>query len=432
MILRELFSCSSIEEMKATISSRPCLYGVYSRPVGGFAPIDDLCVSCYRCVIENPKLVQILPNPEFQELGNSPITPRQVSAIWYESTTGRVPVRGAGYNGPFSGSGFDSMWTDMSEIVRPTRDGIHGREFISTSVDLGRKLSSLSFDEHENLRNKRGWSIRLPIPIILDSLPIDQPQLHAAVAAAAKELQTFYFVEGLNSSLKPHEASCVPVLTVQEFEGTRSDLSIYPAVEVECRTVDECKAALRRNDTRLFIRVEAKANVENLICDFVDAGANVIHLSADWTGMEKGHNPRFIKDVLRAVHTKLAETRKRDEVTLIASGGIVAAEHVPKAIICGADIVALNIPVVIALQGSVTGGNGRYVPIELPQFERSWATQRILNLIGSWHVQLLEILSAMGLREVRRLRGEVGRAMFAEDFEKEFCETICGSNCERS
>ena len=26
------------------------------------------------------------------------------------------------------------MWTDMSEIVRPTRDGIHGREYISTSV----------------------------------------------------------------------------------------------------------------------------------------------------------------------------------------------------------------------------------------------------------------------------------------------------------
>ena len=31
------------------------------------------------------------------------------------------------------------MFTDMSEIVRPSRDGIHGRELIGTSVDLGSK-----------------------------------------------------------------------------------------------------------------------------------------------------------------------------------------------------------------------------------------------------------------------------------------------------
>jgi hypothetical protein len=43
----------------------------------------------------------------------------------------------------------------------------------------------------------------------------------------------------------------------------------------------------------------------------------------------------------------------------------------------------------------------------------------VVNLIGAWNNQLLEILGAMGLREVRRLRGEVGRAMFFEDLEKE-------------
>ena len=41
------------------------------------------------------------------------------------------------------------MWTDMSEIVRPTRDGIHGREFISTLVDIGSKPSFLTFDAFE-------------------------------------------------------------------------------------------------------------------------------------------------------------------------------------------------------------------------------------------------------------------------------------------
>ena len=39
--------------------------------------------------------------------------------------------------------------------------------------------------------------------------------------------------------------------------------------------------------------------------------------------------------------------------------------------------------------------------------------------MGAWHNQLIEILGAMGMREVRRLRGEVGRAMFVEDLERE-------------
>jgi len=45
------------------------------------------------------------------------------------------------------------------------------------------------------------------------------------------------------------------------------------------------------------------------------------------------------------------------------------------------------------------------------------AAQRIVNLIGSWRDQLLEVLSGMGLREVRRQRGEMGRAMFYNDLE---------------
>ena len=435
MILHELMSCTSVEEMKATIKSRPCMYGVFSRPAGGFAPKSNLCVSCYRCVLENPEIVRILPNPQFQQLGATFMTPQQVSTIWYESTTGRVPVRGAGYNGPFSGYGFDGMWTDMSEIVRPTRDGIHGREFISTTVDLGRKLSKLTFDENGNLRTRRHWSLRIPIPIMLDSLPVDHPNLHTGLAQAANELETFYLLErstadGIEGAYQSSTARIIPIVTIDELRKGIKDLSVYSAIEVECRTVDDCRNALQMNKTAVFVRVNSRPGVEDLICEFVAAGADVIHLAADWKGIEEGTSPRSIKDILRAVHTRLVQINKRDEVTLIASGGIVAAEHVPKAIICGADIVALNAPLITALQGEVISTERGDLTIELPYFDGSWAKRRIVNLIGSWHNQLLEILGAMGLREVRRLRGEVGRAMFAEDLEKEFCETICGSSRE--
>jgi hypothetical protein len=57
---------------------------------------------------------------------------------------------------------------------------------------------------------------------------------------------------------------------------------------------------------------------------------------------------------------------------------------------------------------------------------REWGIQRILNLTAAWRDQLLEILGAMGLREVRRLRGEMGRAMFQVDLEREAFAEIDG------
>ena len=52
-----------------------------------------------------------------------------------------------------------------------------------------------------------------------------------------------------------------------------------------------------------------------------------------------------------------------------------------------------------------------------PRF-REWSG-RLVNLVGAWHQQLIELLGAMGIREVRRLRGETGRCMFFEDLERE-------------
>ena len=54
-----------------------------------------------------------------------------------------------------------------------------------------------------------------------------------------------------------------------------------------------------------------------------------------------------------------------------------------------------------------------------------WGTQRLKNLAESW-MQLLEILGAMGMREVRRMRGEIGRAMFQKDLENDAFEGISG------
>ena len=105
------------------------------------------CMGCFSCVQKCTKgLLALSVNPVYERLGNSYWTPEIIETTWAQAETAKIPVSGAGYRGKFTGPGFDSMWTDMSEIVRPTRDGIHGREYISTAVDIGRKPALLSFD----------------------------------------------------------------------------------------------------------------------------------------------------------------------------------------------------------------------------------------------------------------------------------------------
>ena len=37
--------------------SRPCVYGVFSRPVGGLAPREELCVGCLCCTVQYLSLI---------------------------------------------------------------------------------------------------------------------------------------------------------------------------------------------------------------------------------------------------------------------------------------------------------------------------------------------------------------------------------------
>jgi glutamate synthase domain-containing protein 2 len=127
-----------------------------------------------------------------------------------------------------------------------------------------------------------------------------------------------------------------------------------------------------------------------------------------------------MRDVIREIHGTLVREGIRDEVTLISSGGIAMAEHVTKALLCGVDLVAIDLPLMVALECRLCGEceRGESCPIALHEADRDYAVQRVVNLMGAWHSQLIEMLGAMGIREARRLRGETGRCMFFEDLER--------------
>lgn len=414
------------------VLSRPCMYGVFSGPVGGFAPRSERCVGCLRCTTQYPEWVSVRPNPERRKLGDSYFTYPYVNAIAYEAQTGRVPVRGAGYRGPFGGEGWDGMWTDMSEIVRPTRDGIHGREFISTSVDIGSKPNFLTFDGGQPAGELPN-TFSLPLPTLFDA-----PPAHAATATLGKILsQTAAEIDTLtilpprviiDHNLRgPH---LVPLVTPAD----RSLLSILPSAprlilvdgwtpDVDHTLYDEIHA--RFPNALIGLRTPFIRGDDLLA--LVDMGIRIFHMTADYHG--QGPRGEFVFDLIRAAHLTLTGAGLRETVTLLGSGGIIAAEHVPKAIIAGLDAVVLDTPLLVALQARFDGDflHARQTNLRLPKpLNVPWGVQRLKNLTASWRDQLLEILGAMGLREVRRLRGEIGRAMFQQDLEREAFEGIEG------
>jgi ferredoxin len=394
--------------------------------------IDEMCRSCYRCVQGCPReLVFKALNPQYRRLGDDYYTPEIIGTTWYQAETGKIPVSGAGYGGVFAGEGFDSLWTDMSEIVRPTRDGIHGREYISTSIDLGRKPMFLVFGGQGELVFEPPPLLELPLPVVLTEPAVgaDPQRLRQILAAAAQTLGTLVILarQTITPELMGAAASLAPL-----YPADHLDLDDPLLAQVRAAVLTDHPGVIKQMEALkaryplmiVWIRVPADHLAPDRVATLTAAGAEVIHLAATDKARGLGNDADLhLKDLIRRCHLKLVENQLRDAVTLLASGGIALAEHVAKAIICGADGIIADVPLLLSLECRLckecVGGQKAPCPIELENLNVKRGAQRLVNLVGAWNNQLLEIMGAMGMREVRRLRGEVGRAMFKEDLDRE-------------
>ncbi len=371
---------------------RGCVYGFYRdeadtlRDDVGYLDYIYQCKGCLSCVQNCTKnILTRVMNPEFKRLGDSYYTPEIILSTWFQAETGRIPVSGSGYGGPFSGPGFDSMWTDMSEIVRPTRDGIHGREYISTSVDIGRKLPHLTFHE-ERLTAASPPLLELPIPILFDvvSQHWRRGPVLAAIVEAASELGTMAVVGSGDREPFWGEAAHGHVLPLLDEErlpspsgsgaGGKGGASTphpgplpkgegdwkAPLVMVpDSENVMQVQSSLKAQNPSQIVAIRltatpaaaqrvwnwpGKAPKWSIWCSIRMGGRQLpmypAHSVCRWTAAHGvcriAFSPRDMRDVLRDVHTSLVKGGLRDEITLIASGGIAQAEHLAKAIICGA------------------------------------------------------------------------------------------------
>jgi len=419
---------------------KACIYDRYREENTFIRDLDEVhtlyfeCMGCFSCVQNCTKnLLTMSINSEYRNLGNAYWAPKIFATTWLEAETGKVPVSGAGYRGKFSGHGFDAMWTDMSEIVRPTRDGIHGREYISTSVDIGRKPSYLSF-EKEKMSTVLSPLISLPFPVIFDmssenhTLPILEP----CILETAKRTGLIAIIDSKKwdniqlDNKADYLSNVAFYMDPDHPDIPKNIVSKTKFFEIPYSTkIDQQIDAIKGYHPGIVVAVRIPLDEKALSC--VEAlsktKVEVIHLVADVNGNEIGvKNPRFIKDMIREIHRNLIRNEKRDEITLIAGGGIALSEHVVKALLCGTDLVSIDIPLLIAVECRLCEvcKPSDYCPAKLDkEIDLKYGAGRMTNLMGAWHWQMVEMMGAMGMREARRLRGDVGRAMFKDELEEE-------------
>ncbi len=221
--------------------TKVCIYEAHKRrkddPRKMADPNTVVCRNCFRCIQECPRgALEKSLDKDFSNIGGAFWKPDMLISLWKQAEDGKVPVSGAGYRGPFTGTGFDSMWTDMSEIVRPTRDGIHGREYISTAVDLGRKLNHLTFDSEGQLASKVPDTVDLPIPILFD-IPADNlsSNVKEAMVKAAAEINTCIIMPAaeITPEVEKYSNNIIPCIAHKEIDTHEAILKKARLVAIE-------------------------------------------------------------------------------------------------------------------------------------------------------------------------------------------------------
>ena len=270
------------------------------------------------------------------------------------------------------------------------------------------------------------WKFRCRF--IFDILPFSPPKdrINPTLLRAAKNIGTFTVIsqKDWHTSLNSYVNNLMLFLDDDPLGFEKSILEKLRLIEIpDSPQVKNWQKGLKEINPEavIAIRIPLNPKARERALKLTEAGMEILHFTADEFGREQGEDPMFIKDRIKEVHLHLVRNGVRDQVTILAGGGVAMAEDMAKLIICGADAVTLDIPLLVALECRVCRrcAEGIPCPVNLSEIYPPRGQARIRNLIAGWHNQLLEVMGAMGIREARRLRGEMGRAMFFEDLERE-------------
>src|SRR2546421_2015104 len=400
--------------------------------------------------------LEVLPTLRYgvpEGLGNKRWTGELILATYEQALTGEIPENGLEFKTGNSGGGFDVLgWKRHEGVAKVDED----------NVDLSVSLN----------KRQEGRKIEIPLPIYGGGMSFGSISLNFMIARAraARKLETFTLTgeKGYPHQIVPYRDHVItqvatgmfgvreetiqyaPIVEFKYAQGAKPGLgghlladkvtsevakmressmftslyspfpfhSVY-SVEDHKKHVDWIKTVNPR--ALVAVKVSTPTDVDMVAIGSYYAGANIIHIDGGYGGT--GAAPEIAKKniampveyAIPKVHEYLVSEGVRDQITLMASGGIRTADDIAKAIALGADGCVIGTAEAVAVGWSHFGERerGRRWPVGIntthpevcPLVDCEGGEESNVQPFNAWSERLRIILSEFGLGSVRELRG---------------------------
>jgi len=435
-------------------------------------PDNNKCVACHRCTALCPtKSINIVKNPIVYH-PNEYWKANVIEDIYKQAETGGILLSGTGNDKDYPVY-FDRILLDASQVTNPSIDPL--REPMELRTYLGKKSDRLQFKENKKstttIKTKSEPQVKLETPIMFAAMSLGaiSYNAHQALARTAEEHGTLYNTGegGLHKSLYKYGKNTIvqvasgrygvhheylnagSVVEIKIGQGAKPGIgghlpgekinaeisqtrmipegtdALSPAPHHDIYSIEDLAQLVYAIKEATFykklvsVKIAAVHNVAAIASGIARAGADIVTIDGFRGGT--GAAPTVIRDnvgipiemAIAAVDDRLRKESIRNNVSLVASGGIRNSVDVVKAIALGADAVYIGTSALISIgctmcQKCYTGKCAWGIATTNPQLAKRLnpeiAYKRLSNLLRAWSLEIKEILGAMGLNAIESLK----------------------------
>lgn len=461
--------------IECLVCVRQCPYesNVYREAAGVVDSVHKNCTGCHRCEALCPTRCITIRLNSSELRPHTTWTSRYVKNVYKQARTGGVLLTATGCELDYP-IYFDNILVDACQVTNPSIDPL--REPMELRTYIGRKPEKLEIERAESgevkLKTEIAPQLTCDVPILFAAMSYGAVNLNfcEGLAIAATEMGTYWNTGegGLHKKLYPFGDNTVVQCASGRFGVSKTYLETAAAIEIKIgqgakpgigghlpgekvnKEISETRMIPIGSDAispaphhdiysiedlrqlifalkeatdyekPVFVKIAAVHNSAAIASGIARAGADAIVIDGLRGGT--GATPTMIRDnvgipielAIASVDDLLRSQGIRNEVSLIASGGVRNSADVVKIIALGADAVYLGTAAKVAVgctvcQRCYTGKCPWGITTNDPNLSKRLnveiAAEQLANLLEGWAHEIKEMMGLMGINAIESLRG---------------------------